>query len=738
MTVLSTPIKNDIAMQKDLFRFSATLFAETSNEYSSLDSQLQMIKCIFLQKDNEPMSPEEIVVQLLDVFKYHISDDEVERVIKSHKKTFETVVVDDNASYKLLDSVLEATKEAQKNNIDSYIKEFIHKFEIVDENTATSAIYNYLYELTTTNINTYKLLISGKSKTSFSDSELSVDIGYMSEVEQKYIHDFIAWEDGDKNIALTNIVFTCLEYCLLINGDKPNRLLDNSIRKREIYLDTNVIFRALGINGPIRQKTVRAFLNKCKQARLKLVISHSTKKEFFDTIDYYLNEIRRYPRGNVYSGAYEQLSDYTLFSHYEKWRQTHPTMSLMYFKSVIQSSYEKMVREFGIIDDEKIPKAIYDSDEFKKVRNSYSATIKKLKDELHDRYVSEDDRYSLKDSHDATVVHYVEIKRDENQDIDLFFVSSDKILRYWDLSRSEKEYPVVIYPSQLFLVLIKTCGRSENDFDSFVSFINVRSAHQQIPAEKANVIISGISTITEDIKTQEILVSAICGREYQNVFQDIKTNDELYEAVQEVCKRYLEDELKEKESKIATLQDDASHITKRITTLEETSVEHEKEISSLRGQVEQQASDIDEKDSIIAVKNEQLGEQQRLSKKQKEKIRTFAEKKITPLYIFCCYLIPVILVMLTLVTVAFLLLQFLYKEESWNFAVLFFDWVKTTWFGEKVGDFVYSIDVALFGALCFLLKKFMRNPFNKTKNETYKAKLIQTYIKKNGLEQENC
>lgn len=53
MTVLSTPIKNEIAMQKDLFRFSATLFAETSNEYSSLDSQLQMLKCLFLQKDKE-------------------------------------------------------------------------------------------------------------------------------------------------------------------------------------------------------------------------------------------------------------------------------------------------------------------------------------------------------------------------------------------------------------------------------------------------------------------------------------------------------------------------------------------------------------------------------------------------------------------------------------------------------------------------------------------------------------
>ena len=377
MTALSTPIKNEIAMQKDLFRFSATLFAETSNEYSSLDSQLQMLKCIFLQKDNAPLSPEEIVVQLLDVFKYHISDDEVERVIKSHKKTFETVVVDDNTSYRLLGSVLEATKEAQKNNIDSYIKEFIQEFDIADAETATDAIYNYLYELTTTNINTYKLLVSGESQISFSDAELSVDIGYMSEIEQKYVQDFIAWENGDKNIALTNIVFTCLEYCLLINGDRPNRLLKDSIRKREVYLDTNVIFRALGINGPIRQKTVKAFLYKCKQARLKLIISHNTKKEFFDTIDYYLNEIRRYPRGNIYTGAYEQLSDYTLFSHYEEWRKKHPSMSLMYFKSVIQSSYDKMVREFGMVDDEKIPKGIYDSEKFKQVRNSYSATIKK-------------------------------------------------------------------------------------------------------------------------------------------------------------------------------------------------------------------------------------------------------------------------------------------------------------------------------------------------------------------------
>lgn len=86
MTISSTQIKNEKIIQKDIFRFAATLFAETTNEYSSLESQLQMVKCVFANNNNEPMSKEEIVVQMNDVFKYHVSEDEVNSIIKKHKK----------------------------------------------------------------------------------------------------------------------------------------------------------------------------------------------------------------------------------------------------------------------------------------------------------------------------------------------------------------------------------------------------------------------------------------------------------------------------------------------------------------------------------------------------------------------------------------------------------------------------------------------------------------------------
>lgn len=713
MQVLSTPIRSDIEMQKDLFRFSATLFSETSDEYSALDSQLQMLKCVFLKNENNPMSTEEVADWLFKVFKYHISENEVEKVITSHTKTFETVLVDNVASYKLIDSVLKATKASQENNIDSYIFKFIREFEITDRETCSNAIYNYLYELTTTNINTYKLLISGKTGLDFSENELSVDITHLSNEEQEYVRNFIEWESGDKNIALSNIVFTCLEYCLLVNGDKPNRLLSKSIRKREIYLDTNIIFRALGINGPIRQRTVEAFLKKCNQARLKLIISHSTKNEFFSTIDYYIQELDRYPRGNIFAGAYEKLSDYTLFNHYEEWRVNHPSMSLAYFKYYIRTSYEKMVKKYSIIDGEKIPGKIYNSDQFKNVRNSYSATIKKLKNELHDRYFSEDDRYSLKDSHDATVVHYVEMRRDENEDSDIFFVSSDKILRYWDLSRPEKDYPVVIYPSQLFLILIKTCGRSENDFDSFVSFINVRSAHHQMSAEKANAIISGISTITEDIKTQKILISAICDGEYQNILQESQNNDELYKTVQEVCKRYLEEKLEEKEN--------------RITLLENTAKQHENDIISLQGCVEKQNVCIDEKDRIIEKSRKE-------SEEHKEKLCSYAKKKTQLGFILKWYVFPIIAVVGVLTYALFIAFQFVACDAEWNLATKIIEMIGKTTFGKNVEGYIAVIDSALFIVLtAIVIPNFWVKPWDNEKRNIDRSERIEKYIAKNKL-----
>lgn len=711
MSVKSVPLNSDKAMQKDIFRFAATLFSEENDVYSTVDSQLQMIKCIFFEKKNAYLPLDEISNELLNNYKYHISKDETLSIVRRHKKVFIRLNDDGIDLYKLTDVAYSETVELQEKNIDYYISQFIEFYKISDSKKCLESIHSYLYELTTTNINSYKLLIYGKDNSKFKSSELSVDVNFLDDEGLKYVHDFIDWDNGEKNIALSNIVFSCLEYCMLVNGDKPNKLLVNSIRKREIYVDTNILFRAIGINGKSRQKVVVAFLKKCVQAKLKIIISHNTKKEFFDTVDYYISQILKYPRGNTFTGAYELLTDYTLFSFYDDWRNEHPILSIRYFKMYIQSLYSKVVDDYGIIDDEKIPKAIYDSDEFKECRNKYSFSIKNKKRELKSIYVAEDDHYSLKDSHDATVIGYVEFLRDKAEaNKDIFFVSSDKLLRYWDMDRKDREYPIVIYPSQLFLILIKTCGRSENDFESFVSFINIKPTHRQITPEKANIILSGISSITEDLEAQRLIASAICGDAYQDVVKTSNADSEFYEKVKLFSQKYLEDELKAREEKIKEIE--------RQNEINESS------IGSLKSTVNYQ-------ENIIKKDNDKIEEINSAMEKQKEQISAFAEKKIMPKLIFNRYGVLAIAIVLTFFTLTFFALQFFFKNQSWNFAILFFDRIKTTWFGENVGDFVYVVDsipIAIVGYIWRVVSKKLS--MNK---DDYKAQLVEKYISRNKL-----
>lgn len=716
MSVLSAPLKDDIAMQKDIFRLAAMLYSETSDTYSTDDAQLQMVKCVFASTNNQCMETSEIISELLGVYRYHISEDEVEAIIRKSKKTFLKLKLDEQDVYKLTDEAYAQTVESQKKSIDYYIDQYISHFGISDEQRCRDAIHKYLYELTTTNINSYRILYTGKKGFDFSDKELSVDVEDLYPDEKEMIRGFLSWEDSDKNVALGNIVYCCLEYCLLVNGDSPNRFLKGITRKREVYLDTNIIFRALGINGVSRQRVVEAFLKKCKQAKIKLIISMHTKNEFSETITHYLSQIAAYPRGDVYDGAYEQLADYTIFSFYDDWRKTHKGVSLLYFKSYIESLYKTMVSRYGIVDNERIPRHIFDSEAFKDIRNRYSAEIRKIKQELRPYYIGEDYYYdySRKDSHDATIVHYAELQRESaGAETDIFVVSSDKSLRYWDMSRPGTDYPIVVYPSQLFLVLIKLCGRSDSDFDSFVSFINIRTNTHQMTPDQANIILSGISSITEDIKTQEHLVSAICGEHFQDIIQHSKSDEELYQKVQAASQKYLEDELQHSEERIKALEDDVTYQKETVTKLTEG---------------------ITARDDRLSKNQENLSLTTAELNRTRRQISDFAESKIMPLYWWRNNILPSILAIITVAFVVFIALQFVFWDKTWNFSVLFFTWVKSTPFGSWVGDYVYAIDLFLGGALAWALKKWMRNPFNKHKKELSKMEMIQNYITENKLD----
>lgn len=728
MPVVSAPV-NSIAQQKDLFRLAASLYSEANDLYSEFETQLQVIKCVFVSCDNREMTSEEVIVELLNLYKYHIAEDEFRNIVDLAKNIFIVVKVGKDDAFKLTEDAYMQTVEAQKHGIDFYIDEYIEEICAQNIEECKDAIHQYLYELTTTNVNSYRVLLHGREGIDFSDRELSVNIDNLSDKQKQIVQGFLDWDNTEKNISLCNVVYCCLEYCLLVNGDAPNKLLQDVIREREIYLDTNIIFRALGINGVSYQKVIEAFLNKCLQAKIKIIISSLSRKEFFDSINYYCKKMAQFPRGKTYLGAYEQLSDYSIFSFYENWHQEHPTLSLKHFIFYIRSLYKKFITQYGIFDNYQVPYLVYNSSEFKEKQKSYALSIRRIKQELRPEIraafeTESTSDFGQRDNHDASIVHYIELlRKNVQEEKDIFLISSDRALRYWDMKRSENLYPIVVYPSQLFLILIKLCGRSADDYSSFVSFINIRAKSKQITPETANIIISGISSITEDLETQRVLVSAVYEDEFQNILQRSKTDDELFKQTQQFSQNYLANQLKERDKKIAAISKVAEQNSQQIERMRAEAEQAKSETEQMKAEA------VENKRKLTALQGDNTTHLQNYNT-QKERIYEFAEKHIMPMFCLQYYIIPAFLIILVLAFVSFVVLQFFFCDEEWNFAILFFNWMKETIFGKEVGDLIYVIDGAFFGALVFLLKKGMKNPFDTDAMKQAKSNMVENYIKK--------
>lgn len=92
MSVLSVPLKNDIAMQKDIFRLAAAIYSESNDVVSDTEIQLQIIKCMFVATGNDYLTKSEIISMVLEIYKYHISEDEVDNMLWKTKGVFQSVI----------------------------------------------------------------------------------------------------------------------------------------------------------------------------------------------------------------------------------------------------------------------------------------------------------------------------------------------------------------------------------------------------------------------------------------------------------------------------------------------------------------------------------------------------------------------------------------------------------------------------------------------------------------------
>lgn len=621
-----------------LFRMSAILYAHNN---SDAISQRQIIRKIIedalLQMHKDKITDAELSQFILDEYKLTVSYDEICRIVKDKKfaENFDIISEDESLTITLnAKRRLQLLQQAKNKNLADYIDDFLLKDIDKDSNNKKkNLLYRFLYGVFTTNLEGYKQLLQETFHVEVSDNSFS-------DTEKEIINRFLNWDNKEKNRAIYNLASYALEYCMLTNN--KNTTLDvQNLRNKALYLDTNILFRAIGINGDVRKQRTLRFLSKFHSVQEEIKITSETDLEFKDALKYYLDKLEKAERTAPYvnSTCYVEYVDIDgIFRAYHRWKIGRSNASVEVFKSSLFAAYKQLLEDYSISIDARRP---YNLDEKQSLLKEYSSQIHSASDDSKQINAAECD---------AKNILWIESLR-ENQNIDIFktksfFISSDHHLRRWDYYRNCNNVPVVMLPSQWLSLVLRYMERTDDDYACFVCFLNIKTGKPLLNEEQLQYVISGISEMTQDIYKEKYLVQSFIQNEFEDGVKNIN-NDELLV----LAKKYAISKLEQENKQLLLNNQDKEE---QINDLKRHIVDSNEKIKSLSDSILQKDMDIANKDFTIT----KLTDTQR-----EEKLLRWKRHR----YFFYCIIIIIMLVLI--------LLCFVAHNWKYNIMAIVINWI---------------------------------------------------------------
>ena len=145
----------------------------------------------------------------------------------------------------------------------------------------------------------------------------------------------------------------------MMTNRKNTSLNTQNLKNKSFYIDTNILYRAIGLNGDGLKTRAHLFLSKFKEVGEKLVLSQSTYVEFTDSVDYYIGKIDKSQRPRVNSNVLKEfLDEDSVFLFYCKWRVGRVDRDASYFKDWIMSEFNSLCDRYGNSDEQKMLKVM--------------------------------------------------------------------------------------------------------------------------------------------------------------------------------------------------------------------------------------------------------------------------------------------------------------------------------------------------------------------------------------------
>lgn len=633
--------------QRNIFRMAAIIYGRSSHGTSLNKSHQRIIDDALYTCGRSSISLTELIVYINHEYGFMYSVNEItDIVIKGRNAEQMYYCYPDNN-----DTIVSLTAE-YKNKLSfvcgqktlyEYIDEYLTLYSI-ESDAAKELILRFLYEMFTSNLEGYKLILREKRNCLANENS-----GY-TEKEKEIINNFLNWPEEGKDKAIYDLAGYSLEYCMMTNHKNTSLNVQN-LKGKSFYIDTNIIYRALGLNSDNLKTRAHLFLSKFKEVGEFLVISQSTYLEFLDTIDYYIGKIDSslHPRVNS-KVISEFISEDSIFHYYHTWCIGRINRDTRYFKDWILSEFDSLCKKYEILHEINCP---YNREEKQENIKEYTSSILQ----------SDVEKPETSAEYDAENILWIEEKRkgygDDIYQVKDFLLSSDNKLRRWDYLRNTNRVPIVMSPNQWLNIILHYVERTSDDYKSFVSFLTLTVRTSTLPIDMLSTIISGIAEATSDMEQQQSLVRNFIER---NTFDKLE--------------RLSEDELQCDAKEFATTE-----LEKRILELKSIQQNQANELAQTRKIIEQTQNMLDGVMSDSANERriiEQQRDEERQAKEEAKKeivdlrqelnstkLRSWKTTKIT------------IWGIVVLISITCCVLVFIWHDKSWNFMAALVDIIDT-------------------------------------------------------------
>ncbi|MCF7941201.1 MAG: hypothetical protein K9M84_06295 [Spirochaetia bacterium] len=331
-------------MKRDIFKrfitsvVSDDIFPDSSNEVQ----RDLIINYLYEEYKSNPIKVSQIKNYLKTEFNLTLSTDEVEDCLEGIELVDKKVGVNE-ISYQISSEHYTQIDSQKKKNLDYFIDLFMSLFCENVECNIRESIYKFLYLVSNNNLLDFQKIVSNDLHLQPED-EISKEF---SSIEISHINDFLKWDNSEKNEIIYKLSNIGLEYFILSNTDEFDLLKEIGVEQKHFYLDTNILYRALGLNGQYRKDRIGTFLDKCKETDQKIFITKFTEKEFFDSVKYHCESLDRYKVRHPKLFIEHSMDD-DFYFYYYSWKQSHPRSTVSTFTTTIKTSYRQFIEQYGI------------------------------------------------------------------------------------------------------------------------------------------------------------------------------------------------------------------------------------------------------------------------------------------------------------------------------------------------------------------------------------------------------